>query len=94
MSEYLEKAKELRNSTERHYNCAQGALVPFAQGAGLDDKTAAGLTANFGSTFVHQFGEGFNVTCYVFCKGISTFICRLNHSSIYEIFDCDLFSNI
>lgn len=49
MSEYLEKAKELRNSTERHYNCAQGALVPFAQNAGLDEEMAAGITANFGS---------------------------------------------
>lgn len=49
MNRYLEKSEKLRNSAERHYNCAQGVLVPFAEGAGIDDETAAKITSNFGS---------------------------------------------
>ncbi len=49
MSEYLDKAKEIRADGTRHYNCAQGVLVPFAAKAGLDEETAYRLAANFGS---------------------------------------------
>lgn len=49
MSKYLDKARALRESQDRHYNCAQSVLIPFAADAGLDDETAGRLTANFGS---------------------------------------------
>ena len=49
MSKYLEKARALRNAEDRHYNCAQSVLIPFAADAGMDDDTAYRLTANFGS---------------------------------------------
>ena len=49
MSKYLEKARALREAQDRHYNCAQSVLIPFAADAGLDDGTAARIAANFGS---------------------------------------------
>lgn len=49
MSEFLERAKELRANTERHYNCAQAVLIPFAEAAGMDHETAYRLAANFAS---------------------------------------------
>ena len=49
MSKYLEKAKELRAITERHYNCAQSVLVPFAEAAGISEEQAYRTAANFGS---------------------------------------------
>ena len=49
MSRYLEKAHALRAATDRHYNCAQSVLIPFAADAGVDDETAYRLAANFGS---------------------------------------------
>ena len=49
MSTHLERAKELRAITERHYNCAQSVIVPFAKEAGLDEETAYQLAANFGA---------------------------------------------
>ena len=49
MSRYLEKAKELRASQERHYNCAQATLIPFAAAAGISDEQAYKTAANFGS---------------------------------------------
>ncbi len=48
MGRYLEKARELRAITERHYNCAQAVLVPFAPRLGLDEETAFRIGANFG----------------------------------------------
>lgn len=49
MSQFLERAKELRAITDRHYNCAQAVLIPFAEAAGLDHETAYRLAANFAS---------------------------------------------
>ena len=49
MSIYLDKARELRNRTDVHYNCAQGVLVPFANDLGLGEDMAIRLGANFGS---------------------------------------------
>jgi len=49
MSKYLEKAEELRAITERHYNCAQSVLVPFAEAAGISEEQAYRTAANFGS---------------------------------------------
>ena len=48
MSKYLDRAKELRAITERHYNCAQSVIVPFAAAAGIDEETAYKFGANFG----------------------------------------------
>ncbi len=48
MSKYLDKAKELRAITERHYNCAQSVVVPFAKDAGIDEETAYRVASNFG----------------------------------------------
>lgn len=49
MSKYLEEAKTLRNSLDRHYNCAQSVLIPFAKEAGLDEETAYKIASGFGS---------------------------------------------
>lgn len=47
-SPFLARAEELRNDPVRHYNCAQGVVVPFAEAAGLDEEAAYRLAANFG----------------------------------------------
>ena len=49
MSKYLEKAEALRSAQDRHYNCAQSVLIPFAEEAGLEEETAYRVAANFGS---------------------------------------------
>lgn len=49
MGDYLKRAEELRAITERHYNCAQSVLVPFAKKAGIDEETAYKMAANFGA---------------------------------------------
>ena len=49
MSKYLNRAKELRTITERHYNCAQSVLVPFAGDLGLDEETAYRIAAHYGA---------------------------------------------
>ncbi len=48
MSKYLDKAKELRACTERHYNCAQGVVCCFAEDLGVPEDMAYRLAANFG----------------------------------------------
>ncbi|MGI6106862.1 MAG: C-GCAxxG-C-C family protein [Lachnospiraceae bacterium] len=49
MSRYLDRAAELRQDPNRHYNCAQAVLIPFAEAKGISKETANALTANFGS---------------------------------------------
>ncbi|MGN0194582.1 MAG: C-GCAxxG-C-C family protein [Pseudoramibacter sp.] len=49
MSEFLDRAKALREDPNVHYNCAQGVLIPFAEKAGLDAGQAFKLAAHFGS---------------------------------------------
>jgi len=49
MSKYLDKAKELRERTDVHYNCAQGVLIPFADELGLGEDLAFRLGSDFGS---------------------------------------------
>jgi len=46
-SRFVEGARALRRE-ERHYNCAQSVLIPFAEAAGLDKETAFRVAANFG----------------------------------------------
>ena len=48
-SKYFARSEALRGDPAVHYNCAQSVLMPFAPDAGLDEETAARLTANFGS---------------------------------------------
>ena len=48
MSEYLDRAKELRAITQIHYNCAQSVAVPFAKTVGIDEDTAYRMAAHFG----------------------------------------------
>ncbi len=49
MSKLLERAKELRADETKHYNCAQGVLVPFAEARGIDAETAYQIAGNFGA---------------------------------------------
>ena len=48
MSEYMEKAKELRAIVSPHYNCAQAVVIPFAEKAGITPDIAWKMAANFG----------------------------------------------
>lgn len=49
MNKYLEKARELRSAPNRHYNCAQAVLIPFAKEVGLEEEACYALASNFGS---------------------------------------------
>ena len=49
MGKQLEKSKEVRAIASPHYNCAQGVLVAFAEAAGISEKTAYDMGANFGA---------------------------------------------
>ena len=46
---HLEKARELRERTDVHFNCCQSVLVAFAEDMGLTEEQAYDLGANFGS---------------------------------------------
>ena len=48
-SPYLEEAVRLRAITEKHYNCAQSVLVPFAEKCGITREQAYRAAANFGA---------------------------------------------
>lgn len=48
MSRYYDKSVALRAVKEPHYNCAQAAVIPFAEDAGIDEKVAQSMAANFG----------------------------------------------
>ena len=49
MSKEMEKARAIREDTDRHYNCAQAVVCAFAEKAGIDEEKAYQLTAHFGS---------------------------------------------
>ena len=49
----LEHAKQLRNITDKHYNCAQSVLVPFAGDMGMSQEQAYNLGAHFGAGMRH-----------------------------------------
>ena len=50
----MEQVKHLRTDPgDRHYNCAQSILVPFAKEAGLEEEQAYQLGAMFGSGMNH-----------------------------------------
>lgn len=45
----LNRAHELRNDPNAHYNCAQAVFAPFAEQRGVAFDQAIGITANFGA---------------------------------------------
>lgn len=45
----LERARELRADTVRHYNCCQSVVLPFAEELGLDEEAVLKLAEHFGS---------------------------------------------
>ncbi len=49
----MEHVRALRASTDRHYNCCQSILVPFAEEMGLTEEAAYALGANFGAGMKH-----------------------------------------
>ncbi len=49
MDEIMQRSRELRNDPARHYNCAQGVFIPFAERKGIDKETANAVTEHFGA---------------------------------------------
>ena len=49
----MEHAKQLRDITEKHYNCAQSVLVPFAKEMGMSEEQASNIGAHFGAGMRH-----------------------------------------
>lgn len=45
---HLEQVEALRARTDRHYNCCQAVLVPYAMDAGLTEEQAMALSEHFG----------------------------------------------
>lgn len=50
---YLDRARELRASTDVHYNCCQSVLIPFAPQMGLTEQQAFALGSHFRSGMLH-----------------------------------------
>ena len=48
MSKYIERAEELRASTQVHYNCAQSVIVPFAEDLGVSEEEVMRFAVHFG----------------------------------------------
>ncbi len=48
MSQFLDRAKELRAIVEPHYNCGQSVILPFAETLGFDEATVMRFAANYG----------------------------------------------
>lgn len=46
---YQEHAVALRGNQDRHYNCCQSVLIPFAKECGLEEEAACALAAHFGA---------------------------------------------
>ena len=49
----LEHARALRADKDKHYNCCQSVLVPFAKEMGMTEGQAYALGAHFGSGIRH-----------------------------------------
>lgn len=64
MNKHIEKALELRNNTDIHYNCAQAILCAYSDELKLDEDTAFNLGFNFGS------GMKCGSTCGVITGGL------------------------
>jgi C_GCAxxG_C_C family probable redox protein len=53
MNDHMERARQLRTDLDRHYNCCQSVLVPFAEEMGLSKEQACALGSHFGSGMRH-----------------------------------------
>ena len=74
MSEYLQRAKELRAIVTPHYNCAQAVLLAFAEELGKSEEELRALGSGFG------MGMGCTeATCGALC-GASIVMGLLNQS--------------
>ena len=49
----MEHTRQLRATVDKHYNCCQSVLVPFAKEMGLSEEQAYALGAHFGSGMRH-----------------------------------------
>lgn len=49
----MEHTRQLRAIVDKHYNCCQSVLVPFAEELGLNEERAYALGAHFGSGMRH-----------------------------------------
>lgn len=47
MGTYMDRCKELRADTTRHYGCSQAVFIPMAEAMGMDTETAFQLSAHF-----------------------------------------------
>lgn len=46
---HMEQVAALRARTDRHYNCAQAVLIPYAADMGLTEEQAMAVAENFGA---------------------------------------------
>lgn len=60
----MDRAVELRNRTDIHYNCAQTVLCAFADRIGMTEEEALKLGAHFGA------GMKMGATCGVITSGL------------------------
>ena len=60
----MELCRQLRNSTKRHYNCAQSVLIPFCAETGLSEERACALAEHFGG------GMHMGATCGALTGGL------------------------
>lgn len=49
----MERTRQLRAIVDKHYNCCQSVLVPFAEEIGMSEEQAYALGAHFGSGMRH-----------------------------------------
>lgn len=66
MDEIMKRSHELREDPTRHYNCAQGVFIPFAERKGIDKETANAITEHFGA------GMRTGMTCGAITGGLMT----------------------
>ena len=64
MSKEMDRAVELRNSTEKHYNCTQTLLCAFADKVGMTEEEAFKLGTHFGG------GMKMGATCGAITGGL------------------------
>ena len=49
----IERAQQMRNNTDRHYNCAQAVLLAFADKLDMDEEQMYALTSHCGGGLRH-----------------------------------------
>ncbi|MCD8047359.1 MAG: C-GCAxxG-C-C family protein [Clostridiales bacterium] len=47
MGKYMERCRQLREDTTRHYGCSQAVFLPVAEAMGMDSETAFRLSSHF-----------------------------------------------